>query len=344
MIKPPFRPLTRREFWPTVAGMFSLVVGCSRWETGAESPLEELPAAETRTITHALGVTKVPKSPQRIVALTGTSDLEALLVVRIKPFAAAGDDRVGLGRKVWQPHLKDQMQGVEMLPSRRNVSLEKVATLQPDLIIGASAQVEAAYPQLSQIAPTVPLENSQPWQESLRLVAEVVGETAQAETWIAAFEQRLAMLADIYRKTVAGITYTTTFYQPGQRRFHVIVGDDVDQVFQQIGFTRPPEQSQIGQSLGGGRNRGDVSWERLDLIDTDLLFIYHYDYHTIQKAHELPELNRFLEEELLLRSLRAVENRRVFIVPAYYWFLGKAMGIPLVVDDLETVVLPFITE
>ena len=122
MAKHSLRPLTRREFWPTVAGMVSLVVGCSGWETGTESPLEELPAAETRTITHALDLTQVPKSPQRIVALTGTSDLEALLVVGVKPLAAAGDDRA-LGRTVWQPHLKDQMQGVEMLPSRRNVKL-----------------------------------------------------------------------------------------------------------------------------------------------------------------------------------------------------------------------------
>ncbi|MEM1254629.1 MAG: iron-siderophore ABC transporter substrate-binding protein [Cyanobacteria bacterium P01_H01_bin.21] len=336
------RLVTRREFWPTAAGMFSLVVGCSRRQSVTEIPLTTLPPSESRTITHALGNTRVPQVPQRIVALTGTSDLESLLVLGIKPFAAAGDDR-RFGQSVWQPHMADQMQGVEMLPSRRNISLEKVATLQPDLIIGASAQIKAVYPRLSQIAPTVALDTNQLWQENLRLVAKVVDEPEQAEAWIMAFEQRLATLADTYHEKISGITYTTANYQPGRRQFDMVLGRDLDQAFQEIGLTRPPEQTRIIAQQESSRRRANISLERLDLIDTDLLFFYHYDYPTIQKAHELPELNRFLEAEPLLRSLQAVKNRRVFIVPAYYWFLGRAMGIPMAVDDLEASVLPLIT-
>ena len=337
------RLLTRREFWPTAAGMFSLMVGCSRRQSVTESLQANLPPSESRTITHALGTTRVPQVPQRIVALTGTSDLESLLVLGVKPFAAAGDDRMGLGQAVWQPHMADQMQGVEMLPSRRNIKKEKVATLQPDLIIGASAQIKNVYSRLSQIAPTVALDTNQLWQENLRLVAEVVDESERAEIWIMAFEQRLATLADIYREKLAGITYTTANYQPGRRQFDMILGRDLDQAFQEIGLTRPPEQTRIIVQQDNSLRRANISLERLDLIDTDLLFFYHYGYPTIQKAHELPELNRFLEAEPLLRGLRAIENRRVFIVPAYYWFLGRSMGIPQVVDDLETTVLPSIT-
>ncbi|MEL6384468.1 MAG: iron-siderophore ABC transporter substrate-binding protein [Cyanobacteria bacterium J06626_18] len=343
MQKSPLIPLTRRKFWLTVAGMFSLVVGCGR-QTVSESSLTSLQPSESRTITHALGTTRVPKMLQRIVALTGTSDLESLLVLGVKPFAAAGDDRRGLGQSVWQPHMEDQMQGVEMLPSRRNISLEKVATLQTDLIISASAQIKAVYPQLSQIAPTVALDTNQRWQENLRLVAEVVGEPERAKTWIVAFEQRLATLADSYREKLAGTTYTTAYYQPGRRQFDIILGRDLDQAFQEIGLTRPPEQTRIIAQQENSRRRANISLERLDLIDTDLLFFYHYDYSTIQKAHELPELNRFLGAEPLLRGLQAVENRHVFVVPAYYWFLGRAMGIPMAVDDLESAVLPLITQ
>ena len=159
-----------------------------------------------------------------------------------------------------------------------------------------------------------------------------------------AFEQRLATLADTYREKLAGITYTTAYYQPGRRQFNMILGGDLDQAFQEIGLARPPEQTRIIAQQENSRRRATISLERLDLIDTDLLFFYSYDYPTIQKAHELPELNRFLEAEPLLRGLQAVENRRVFIVPAYYWFLGRAMGIPMAVDDLETAVLPLITQ
>ena len=126
------RPLTRREFLSTAIGIFSLVVGCSRDVVVTE----KLPTSETRTITHALGVTEAPKIPQRIVALSGISDLEALLVLVVKPLAAAGDDRRSLGQTVWNLHLEDRMQDIEMLPSRRQISLEKLTALQPDLIIG----------------------------------------------------------------------------------------------------------------------------------------------------------------------------------------------------------------
>ena len=341
MTKRTLRPLTRREFWPTVAGIFSLVVSCSRRETGTKSPLEELPAAETRTITHALGLTRVPKSPQRIVALTGIAELEALLVVGVKPFAAAGDDRA-FGRTVWQPHLKYQMQGVEMLPSRRNVSLEKVVTLQPDLIMGTASWLSQIYPQLSQIAPTVAIDTSQPWQDNLRLVAGVVGKTEKAEAWISAFEQRVTTLANTYCEAIAGTTYTTMFYRPDRRQVDLAVGHDIDLVFRQIGLTRPPEQAKIVGKQGDGV-RVTISLERLGLIDTDIIFIYHFDYPTIRKANELPELNKFLEEAPLLGRLRAVEMGQVFIVPGYYWWLGQAIGVPLAVDDLEAAVLPLFT-
>ena len=134
MAKNSLLSLSRRKFWPTAAGMLSLAVSCGRRQTTIKNPQEELPLSETRPITHALGTTRVPKVPQRLVALTGTLELEALLVLGVKPFAAAGDDRE-FGRTVWQPHLKEQMQGVEMLPSRRNVSLEKLAALQSVLIL-----------------------------------------------------------------------------------------------------------------------------------------------------------------------------------------------------------------
>ncbi|MEM6519640.1 MAG: iron-siderophore ABC transporter substrate-binding protein [Cyanobacteria bacterium P01_D01_bin.71] len=341
MTKPILRPLTRRAFWPMAAGMFSLVVGCSRQRATLKSQAGLSPA-EIRSITHMMGTTQVPKAPQRIIALGGLSELEALLVLGIQPFAAAGDDR-GL-RTVWQPHMKDQLQGVKMLPSRRNISLERLAALQPDLMLATSSQFQGnIYPQLSQIAPTVVLEHRQFWQENLRLIAQIVNQTEQAETWISAFEQRLATLANTYGEALAGTTYTMAFYFPDQRQFELMEGDDLDLAVRQIGLERPLEQSKLIDERGGDARRFRISLERLDLIDTDILFIYYYQYPTIKKASELPELNRFLEEEPVLRRLRAVQTDHVFMVPAYYWFHGGAMGLPLAIDDLAAEVLPLFT-
>ncbi|MBE9101812.1 hypothetical protein [Vacuolonema iberomarrocanum] len=171
----------------------------------------------------------------------------------------------------------------------------------------------------------------------------MVGETARAETWILDFEQRIETLANTYGESIAGTTYTTLSYQPGQRQFHMVTGHDLDLAFQQIGLTRPSEQTDITPVGVGGLRRADISLERLDLIDTDLLFFYNYQYPNIQRVDELPELSLFLEQEPLLRRLQAIETRRAFVVPANYWFLGRSMGIPLVVDDLEAAVLPLLT-
>ncbi|MBE7385421.1 MAG: hypothetical protein F6J95_028985 [Leptolyngbya sp. SIO1E4] len=58
--------------------MFSLVVGCSRPQTVSESSLTSLPPSASRSIPHALDTTRVPQVPQRLVALTGTSELQSL--------------------------------------------------------------------------------------------------------------------------------------------------------------------------------------------------------------------------------------------------------------------------
>lgn len=340
MTDPTLRPLTRRDFWPMAAGMFGLVLGCSRQSVTLNSRAE-LPLAKTHSITHAMGTTRVPKDPQRIVALSGISELEALLVLGIKPFAAAGDDR-GL-QTVWQPHMKDHLQGVKMIPSRRNINLERLVMLQPDLILGTFGSYRSVYPQLSQIAPTVLLKHRLLWQDSLRVVAQVVDKMEQAETWISAFEQRLATLANTYREALAGITYTMAFYFPNRRLFEITEGDDLDKAIRQIGMERPLEQSKLTDERGGDWRRFNIGLESLDLIDTDLLFIYSYQYPTVRKASELPE-HRFLEKEPLVRRLRAVQTDRVFAVPAYYWFHGGAMGLPLALDDLEAEVLPLITQ
>jgi len=112
--------------------------------TNASATSEATPAAsqggEERVIKHAMGETKVPTNPQRIVVLTNEGT-EALLALGVKPVGAVqsftGDP--------WYPHIKDQMTGVEVLGKESEPNLELIAALKPDLIIGNKMRHEKIY-------------------------------------------------------------------------------------------------------------------------------------------------------------------------------------------------------
>lgn len=72
-----------------------------------------------------------------------------------------------------------------------------MATLDPDLIVGIySGMSEDEYKTLSQIAPTLVQSGAyvdwgMPWQEESRMIGRALGQSAQAETLIAAIEARV---------------------------------------------------------------------------------------------------------------------------------------------------------
>lgn len=117
----------------------------------------------------------------------------------------------------------------------------------------------------------------------------------------------------------------------------------LDKAFKEIGLERTPEQTKVIGEQGGKANRVCISLESLDLIDTDIIFVHKHQHTTVRKTNELPELNQFIDSEPLIRNLRATQTGNIFAVPAYYWFHGRAIRIPLAVNDLEADVLPAIT-
>jgi ABC-type Fe3+-hydroxamate transport system substrate-binding protein len=226
-------PLTRRQFSFALGGLVGYMMGCSPQNPSSDSPA----TTDTRFITHSLGTTEVPRDPQRIIALSGTADLESLLALEIQPIAAAGDDRGG-GLTVWQPHLQPLMRDIEMLPSRRNISLETVTLLRPDLILGTIGHVRPIYEQLSKIAPTIALDTAQQvWDESFRLVAQCLNLELAAEVVIQEVQNKSQEVAQQYHDSVMGKTFACI--QDGLDNNQVWVYHDTNAVrfLKQVGLT-----------------------------------------------------------------------------------------------------------
>jgi iron complex transport system substrate-binding protein len=227
---------------------------------------------DTITVRHELGETVIPKNPQRIVAVTGTSELEALLALEVLPVAAAGDDG-DAGTTVWSSHLEPLLGDVEQLPSRRNVNLELVLAAQPDLIIGSASWLGEIYDDLSAVAPTVALDFSRPWQGTLRDVAILVNQVDRGEAVIAVYDARVDALVERYRPEVEGMTYSQIKSFISESEVQLYTSTNASPVLDRLGMVQPEEQMEAAAADNGSTG---ISIERIDLFDTDIIFLFHY--------------------------------------------------------------------
>jgi iron complex transport system substrate-binding protein len=288
---------------------------------------------DTITFRHELGETVIPKNPQRIVAVTGTSELEALLTLEVLPIAAAGDDGDS-GETVWASHLEPLVEGIEQLPSRRNVNFELVLAAQPDLIIGSASWLGEIYDELSAIAPTVALDFSLSWQATIRDVAILVNQVERGEAVIADYDARVDALVEQYRPEVESMTYSQIKSFMSESSVQLYTSTNASPVLERLGMVQPDAQIEAAAVDGGSTG---ISLERIDLFDTDIIFLYHYPGPVEQDEIDALKANP------LFASFDAVKEDRVFEVISSWWYLGGAIGAQVLLDDLEQTVLPALT-
>ena len=88
------------------------------------------PAAAERVVQHAMDETTISGTPQRVVVLD-TGELDSVLALGVKP---VGSVRVDANQE-FPPYLQDEAQGVETVGTIRAANLERIAALNPDLIL-----------------------------------------------------------------------------------------------------------------------------------------------------------------------------------------------------------------
>lgn len=187
-----------------------LLSGCSGGSTAdSDARAEE----QTRQVQHAMGVAEVPEDPQRVVVLD-TGELDDALALGVKPVGAV---RVDVS-KDYLSYLEGQTEGIEMVGSISEPNLEKIAALQPDLILSSTVRSEAIYGQLEKIAPTVLAPDlGDTWKENFRLYAEALNKEEEAEELISDFEADAAAVGE---KIGEGKTLGIVRFIPGEIRVY----------------------------------------------------------------------------------------------------------------------------
>jgi len=302
------------------------LAACGGNSEGAAGATSGGATPETRTVRHALGETEVPRDPQRIVDLTGGAGVDRLLTLGLVPVASLGaaGDETGVPR--W---FGDVDWPVEVSASDiRNVAtaeatadIERIATLEPDLIIGYDYSFEGIYDELSQVAPSVAITptNGPEWKESFRKTAQAVGREEGYEEWLRSYEARLRELkegSDAEGRTVSVLWNG----DPSAVRIYAS-GSQPGSIVEEAGF-RLPEIARVDD--GTGVTSPNVSLEKIPELDADAIFVMT-DLRNDPSA--LEEFEATYGASPLWERLRAVRDDRVFPVDIYLWTNGGPTGI-----------------
>lgn len=279
-----------------------------------------LPVA-AREITHAMGVTDVPDSPQRIVVLTNEGT-EALLEIGVTPVGAV---RSWLGDP-WYDHIASEMADVTVVGEESAINLEAIAALEPDLILGNKTRQEKIYDQLSAIAPTVMSERLRgDWKINMALYTDAVGKGAEGQAALDAFDARVARIAEEagplleekislgrFMASLTRIYYKDTFAG-------LILGE--------IGFQRPAVQDK-------DEFADDVGKERIPDFDGDRLF--YFVYETGDGAAQT-QANDWTNDPLW-QNLPVVKAGKAYAVDDAVWnTAGGIIAANLLLDDVEKI-------
>jgi iron complex transport system substrate-binding protein len=272
--------LSRRAFGGAVAtAALALVAACgSDDDTATPAATGSAgPAAFPVSIENKYGTTEITKAPERIVVV-GLTEQDALLALGVVPVATT--EWFGEQPGAIHPWAKAKLGSAtvpEVLTNTDGVQFEKVAALKPDLIIGLySGLTKEDYATLSKIAPTL----AQPkdvgdygvgWDVVTKTVGQAVGKSAEADKIVADTEALFAA-ATAANPTFKGASalFATTYegyyvYGPQDARGRFLTS---------LGFVLPADLASVtGKDFGA-----NISKERIDLLDTDVLIWLVDDY------------------------------------------------------------------
>jgi iron complex transport system substrate-binding protein len=190
------------------AAAVALLASCGEPSTSAESS-----APATRQVEHAMGVAEVPAAPERVVVLD-TGELDDALALGVTPVGAVTVDV----STDFLSYLEGQTDGIETVGTISEPNLEKIAALDPDLILSSMVRHEELYDELQAIAPTVLAPDlGDTWKDNFRLYAEALGKSDEAEQMLAEFESQARETGELIG---SGSTVSLVRFLPGQIRLY----------------------------------------------------------------------------------------------------------------------------
>jgi iron complex transport system substrate-binding protein len=243
----------------TIALGSALLAGCG--SSSSPAPTSST-AAGGVTITHEFGETTVAANPQRVVT-AGWIDQDFVLSLGVVPVGSRGGYFDNYDSFPWV----QQATGGKGVPriDGDTINFEGIAAAKPDVIFAINETVDRkTYDRLSQIAPTIvqsadyPAEET-PWDVQLVTTGKALGKQDRAQQLVDQVNAKFAE-AKTAHPEFAGKKLVSDFTSEPTAHYVIGKGDPRNAIFDGLG-------------LDTGTTIGDVSEEKLDLLDGNALFV-----------------------------------------------------------------------
>lgn len=281
------------------------------------------------TIEHKYGETTIESEPKKVVTL-GLSDQDAVLALGKKPVGVVDwfKERP-FGSWAWS---KDAWGGTtpDIVGERDDYNMEKIAALEPDLIIAQySGMKSEQYDKLSQIAPVVAQPKDHPdyqapWQEMTTTIGKSLGKEDEAKKLISDIDKRFAKVREEHPEWQDKTVAVGEPYEPGT--YSAFSPKDPKVAFlSEMGFTTTDK---FQQALGN-KNLADLSYERLDVMEADRTVWLTY-----------PDTKKQLASDPLYKKLKVSKENRDLFLPYEDPDIGAALSyntvlsIPYAIDQV----------
>ncbi|GAB3805803.1 ABC transporter substrate-binding protein [Micromonospora zhanjiangensis] len=308
-----------RRLAAVLAAAVTLGVGLTA--CAKSDPVAGTSDGQIREITHAMGTTKVPVAPKRVVVLD-TDKIDTALSLGVTPVGAATAGEA----KSWPTYFgAEKLAGIKEVGVLTEPDLEAITALKPDLILGSKFRQEKFYDELSGIAPTVFTEKvGVTWKQNFLLDGAALGKEQAAKDLLAGYEARArqfgAKLGDAAARKISIVRFMPTEIRVyGPDSFSgIVVGD--------TGLGRPERQVLTGKA---DRRMDRVSPERINEVDGDVIFVTAYGQKAAAEQAKVTG-------GALWQRLPAVRAGKAHVVSDEIWMTGIGVGAAgKILDDLE---------
>ncbi|WP_346884608.1 ABC transporter substrate-binding protein [Clostridium sp. UBA4395] len=288
-----------------------ILVGCSN-----TSNVEK--ESKTVTVTDVRGEVEIPENPERIVDLSGNSDI--LSILEYKVVGTANSDAYDYTK--FPTYLEETLKGATILgySMQDTMDVEAIMNLDPDLIVISTVQ-EKMYDQLSEIAPTVMIKlEALDWKEDVKSLAKVFNKEEAANAWLENYDKKSKEVGDKIKKSYGEDTTYLSFLASGGQ-FYVFDGAGFGNVlYEDLGLAKPegmPEQNDISLPV--------VTYEGLASIKSDYIFVIATD-----------EDLKVLEENEVWNNLPQVKEGKVVKLDSSPYFVQgySSIGRQVLLDEI----------
>ena len=279
------------------------------------------------TVEHALGETTIESMPQRVVTV-GVTEQDTVLALGVVPVGVT--EWYGDWPSATWPWAQDELGGatLEVLSESDGFQYEAITALDPDLIVGTSAGIDAeSYELLSAIAPTIAHPKDapayfSPWDDQARLIASALGATDEMDEIIADIDARFAEARAAHPEFegVSAVFLQNAFYDGSAVAYQEGLST---KFLTDLGFSIPAVLDDFATD-----GQAYIPVEQLSVLDEAEVLLW---------GTESPDDRTKLESETLYNTLQAVRDGKLVFtdgVTAGAIYFTSPLSLPFVLDQI----------